>query len=418
MILLLVFRTGTYYDTASKGTTIQVTNSMFSISWGGKTCQYASYLHFRTLFQMKPKRKLAETASKCPCCPTTSGRQTSSAVNKVITPPQAKRVKKTVGKRQARAKLPTLVPTTTAEEPLVETIQPIPPDCPESSDSSTEEENVEDNSTTSESSDDEDYFDTAVSSHLQDIVGGNVAQFHEPISTSISAQIKKSLRKKIWCNKFVDFSLLLPSANHSSSPQFSLQVDKFSNINVVPTKRQKTIATIESWTSAFIRFTSVYTEKFPTEAPALMKYAEIVRDLAARSKGLAWSYYDTQFRLLREQQAFPWDRLHTEFWLMASTFQPPVQPSSFQSFRTGQAKGPQKPYNRQQKYKAFLDNTCWTFNRRKQCNFPRCPHPHVCGFCRGNHAASDCSFATKEQGLSTNSPQTHPQATPFNRPKK
>ena len=34
------------------------------------------------------------------------------------------------------------------------------------------------------------------------------------------------------------------------------------------------------------------------EAPALMKYSEVVRDLALR--GADWRFYDTQFRLLRQ----------------------------------------------------------------------------------------------------------------------
>jgi hypothetical protein len=54
---------------------------------------------------------------------------------------------------------------------------------------------------------------------------------------------------------------------------------------------------IDAWTSAFQIFVGVYTSKFPQEAPDLMKYAEVVRDLAAR--GANWRLvYDTQFRSL------------------------------------------------------------------------------------------------------------------------
>jgi hypothetical protein len=35
----------------------------------------------------------------------------------------------------------------------------------------------------------------------------------------------------------------------------------------------------------------VYTSKYPSEAPALMKYGDIVRDLASR--GHNWFFYDT-----------------------------------------------------------------------------------------------------------------------------
>ena len=37
-------------------------------------------------------------------------------------------------------------------------------------------------------------------------------------------------------------------------------------------------------------FVGVYTQRYPTEAPFLIKYSEIIRDLAAR--GYNWRYYD------------------------------------------------------------------------------------------------------------------------------
>ena len=41
-----------------------------------------------------------------------------------------------------------------------------------------------------------------------------------------------------------------------------------------------------------------------------MKYGEIIKDLAAR--GHNWSYYDQNFRFLRQRQAsaFPWGVMH------------------------------------------------------------------------------------------------------------
>ncbi|KAH3862761.1 hypothetical protein DPMN_025735 [Dreissena polymorpha] len=51
----------------------------------------------------------------------------------------------------------------------------------------------------------------------------------------------------------------------------------------------------------------------------LLKYMEIVRDLATRCPGPAFQHYDSQFRLFRASVPLPWDRIHTEFWLMAST---------------------------------------------------------------------------------------------------
>ena len=59
----------------------------------------------------------------------------------------------------------------------------------------------------------------------------------------------------------------------------------------------------------------VYTQKYPVEAPLLMKYSEIIRDLAAR--GYNWRYYDENFQYLRkkEAKANSWGSVHWELWI-------------------------------------------------------------------------------------------------------
>ena len=53
-------------------------------------------------------------------------------------------------------------------------------------------------------------------------------------------------------------------------------------------QKAKTISTIEAWTSAFLIFVGIYSSRFAAEAAALMKYGEVVRDLA--NKGANWIY--------------------------------------------------------------------------------------------------------------------------------
>jgi hypothetical protein len=85
------------------------------------------------------------------------------------------------------------------------------------------------------------------------------------------------------------------------------------NLNLIPSVKKQKIYNIDQWTTAFMRFVAIYSTKYPQETPALMKYGELVRDLAAKNNGNAWSRYDYQFRSLREQAPIPWDRMHTEF---------------------------------------------------------------------------------------------------------
>lgn len=77
-------------------------------------------------------------------------------------------------------------------------------------------------------------------------------------------------------------------------------------------KHKKVTTIIETWLSSFHVFVGAYTKQFPHEAPALMKYGEIIQDLAGR--GHNWKFYDENFRFLRQAHhaALPWDRMHGE----------------------------------------------------------------------------------------------------------
>ena len=68
------------------------------------------------------------------------------------------------------------------------------------------------------------------------------------------------------------FQVVLQSEGGTQPPSLALE----------PVTKTKKLLTITSWTSSFMIFFGVYTSQFPSEAPALMKYGEIVQDLASR----------------------------------------------------------------------------------------------------------------------------------------
>ena len=67
-----------------------------------------------------------------------------------------------------------------------------------------------------------------------------------------------------------------------------------------PLTKTKKIFRLENWLSAFHLFVGVYMRKYPHEAPALMKYGEVIQSLTA--KGGNWRYYDNNFGFLRQSQ--------------------------------------------------------------------------------------------------------------------
>lgn len=358
---------------------------------------------------MKPNRKKTSTTASCSCCATVPGNSPSKRANSTVVD------KKRPQKKQKRSRSANVTPRELTDESLSpEQVEVLPPqeldegtqnqqaESPQPCSSALPGISVGSDSSSDESESDEDDISfmpnvhNVITQHSQDLLTGNGIQFAEPIGTPIISQVKKSVCKAIWRNKFVDMAHLLPSSHSHQMPTFSLQVVQHSNLTINQTSQSKKITNVESWTTAFLRFMAVYTTKYPAEFQQLLKYTEIVRDIARRRPGLAFLFYDSQFRMLRETSLMPWDRIHTEYWLMACT---PLQPT--QSFRSthhpNRSHSPSGP-------KKFLDKTCWNFNKRTHCQNTKCSQPHICGFCRGSHPAYNCKYSSKEHAAKMQTP--------------
>lgn len=210
-----------------------------------------------------------------------------------------------------------------------------------------------------------------------------------PVSVPIMAQVRPALCQQIWANKYVDLGFLLPSFSPPPQQSYTLQVDNRSNLSWSPAARPAKITCIEEWTSAFIRYMAVYADKYPTEVAAMLKYAEIGRDIAAKRKGVSFLEYDTQFRMSRESRPLPWDQIHMEFFLLTFPSNPTeAQPRSNRLFRASASQQPSKV--------RFLLNTCFLFNKKFGCRSRKCKRPNVCGFCRGPHTAYACAYTSIE----------------------
>ena len=208
------------------------------------------------------------------------------------------------------------------------------------------------------------------------------------VSVPLTSRVSSKIKAKIWSNEYINFGSLLsdspqqegkyslsmtPSvAGSSSQPQLTLE----------PCHVSKKIANISQWVSAFNIFVSVYAERFNNYTPQLMKYCEVVRDLAA--KGGDWHWYDEQFRYVRQSapEQYPWDRIHWELWLRASnTFRKPQPPTNKPRFRS----------------QFFPKGTCWAFQAGKHCS--GCKFEHVCFKCGGKHPGGQCSASAPKSGF-------------------
>ena len=211
-------------------------------------------------------------------------------------------------------------------------------------------------------------------------------QIFTSIAVGLPARVSAKLKAKIWANEYVDFGALLfsspqnegkyslsmtPSAGPQRSPQFTLE----------PSQSNKRITLIHQWASAFNIFVSVYAERFSSETPSLMKYCEVVRDLAYKSGD--WFWYDEQFRYIRQSNPalYPWDQIHWELWLRAAN-----------SFRRPQSLTNKFQTQTRQRFRPppFPKGTCWAFQAGKHCS--GCQYDHSCFKCGAKHPGSRCTI--------------------------
>ena len=129
------------------------------------------------------------------------------------------------------------------------------------------------------------------------------------------------------------------------------------------------------WILAFV---SIYTQKSPRESPGLMKYGQMVQDLAAR--GHNWFYYDENFRFLRQKQAtqVPWVAVHWELWLRSqNSVLPRANTQSHNAARPSTNVSVSKGY-------------CYKFHRGAYCS--GCDFKHACFKCHAAHRSVNCNF--------------------------
>ncbi|XP_062613153.1 uncharacterized protein LOC134274927 [Saccostrea cucullata] len=206
-------------------------------------------------------------------------------------------------------------------------------------------------------------------------------------STPISAMIPQKLKQKIWEDQYIDLAALLPNnlIPCTENNDYTFKIGENTNLSVVPKRAKQTIKTIFQWTTAFLRFLSVYTEKFPNETPNLLKHAETVRDMAS-SGNVSWQTYDKQIRMDRQNRGTPWGKLNVEFILQAQRSREEAN-QPFRPFRSrfGQKSGGRKHYPK---------GICWKYNRDGSCKTENCRFEHICTGCKRNHPKTKCRAQT------------------------
>ena len=192
------------------------------------------------------------------------------------------------------------------------------------------------------------------------------------IAITLGARVGPKLKAKIWANEHVDFECLLsvtpsteryslslaPSGTSSAQPQLNLE----------PVHAPPKIQSLNQWLTAFNTFVAIYMERYPSDAQRLMKYCEVMRDIASKSGD--WLFYDYQFRYIRQSApvSHPWDTIHWEIWLRAVT-----------NFHARPAMPVDKVSPHSRSRQTYSRRTCWAFQGGRFCG--GCRFPHLCFKC-------------------------------------
>ena len=224
-------------------------------------------------------------------------------------------------------------------------------------------------------------------------VGDEPRQLFTSIGVDLGARVSSKTKAKIWANDYIDFGVLLsvapPRERYALSMTSSGGVSGQPHLTLEPYHTPKKVTTIQQWITAFNIFVTIYSEKAAGDAPKLMKYCEVVRDLSHKSAD--WLFYDEQFRYLRQSapHRYPWDQIHWELWLRAMSNFCGKTPSSAGADKAN-ARVRFRPSTSR-----FPKGTCWTFHAGKQCR--GCQYEHVCFKCKAKHPASQCQVSSTHQ---------------------
>ena len=191
------------------------------------------------------------------------------------------------------------------------------------------------------------------------------------VTFDLESRVSDRVKAKIWANEYVDFASLLYVAPEESKYRLS----------VTHSHDQPSLC-LDQWVTAFNVFVAVYTIRVPNAISSLMKYCEVVRDIASKQGN--WRYFDEQFRFLRQSKPdrYPWDNVAWELWhqAMHSSLITSRQNSSY-DFRARQPN--QRPFQ------SFPRGVCWRFHSGQFCR--GCNFKHSCFKCGAVHPASQCN---------------------------
>ena len=244
------------------------------------------------------------------------------------------------------------------------------PASPNSSSSSDGDTSESDNDSSSDNSSTDFALSNASGPIKINLTGGNM----------IGSTISKSLKKKIWTNRYVDFLDLLPLED----PNYSNLTMQFQSNQTQPVlqfvKNRRPPITQVQWAAAWDEFISIYLEKYPDHLKPLMTYGKTIRSMMGNKYN--WRKYDELFRRRRQfntnlnKKGKSWTELKIDLYLESMS-----KPETQQGQQQG-APFQQQPKHRENK---VPPGYCYQYHDRFQYCTKDCTYKHFCPECYRMH---------------------------------
>ena len=217
--------------------------------------------------------------------------------------------------------------------------------------------------------------------------GGGVGEI--PASYFLAGTtVDKKIKLKIWSREYVELGSLVHKPEAGSAVNMGFSQGSTSHLSFTPA-RPRQPANVYEWLSMFAIYSSIYTQKFPAEAPGLFTYITRVMGITkSHPHSFVWRIYDEKFRRLRQySDSLPWHLLDHHVLHESQE----VSTSNKGSDQTPKGKGGQAKAGNSK-----VVGHCYAFNRVTGCrkSASNCNFRHVCAKCGAPHPGHKCSEST------------------------
>jgi hypothetical protein len=131
----------------------------------------------------------------------------------------------------------------------------------------------------------------------------------------LGAHVGQEITENIWADELIELKVLLP-VNVSPVDPWAIKLTPNSfavqqiqtDVDSLTQEQVRSLSSFQEWTECFHIFIAIYIQKYPEEAPHLLKYMSTIKEINEMKGVVAFHYYDLRFRDLRKGNRQPWQK--------------------------------------------------------------------------------------------------------------